>query len=172
MLFRSMLETKKDKSSFSKIADDVFIQKMDREISIFSLLKEDISDIYAMFQPKFCVSTEKLIGGEALARYNSPKFGFIGPFEFIPIAEKYNFIHRIDYKVAKESIAFVKELIEHNTLPEDFRISFNISMKTFKRDDLITIISGLLNHFNVPGKYIEIEKIGRASCRERVSSPV
>ena len=30
-------------------------------------------------------------------------------------------------------------------------------MKTFKRDDLISIISGLLTHFKVPGKNIEIE---------------
>ena len=30
-------------------------------------------------------------------------------------------------------------------------------MKTFKRDDLITVLTGLLNYFKVPGKYIEVE---------------
>lgn len=153
----AMLETKKEKSIFYKIADKKFIEKMDRESSILSLLKEDISGIYPMFQPKYCLKTNKIIGAEALARYNSLELGPIGPFEFIPIAEKYNFIHKVDYKIAKESIVFIKELLDSGVCLNDFKISFNLSMKTFKRDDLITIISGLLSYFKVPGKYIEIE---------------
>lgn len=153
----AMLETKKEKSIFYKIADKKFIEKMDRESSILSLLKEDISGIYPMFQPKYCLKTNKIIGAEALARYNSLELGPIGPFEFIPIAEKYNFIHKVDYKIAKESIVFIKELLDSGVCLNDFKISFNLSMKTFKRDDLITIISGLLSYFKVSGKYIEIE---------------
>lgn len=153
----AMLETKKEKSKFYKIADDKFIEKMDRESSILSLLKEDISGIYPMFQPKYCIKTNKIIGAESLARYNSLELGPIGPFEFIPIAEKYNFIHKVDYKIAKESIVFIKELLENEVSLNNFRISFNISMKTFKRDDLITVLTGLLSYFKVPGKYIEIE---------------
>ena len=153
----AMLETKKDKNKFFKIADKKFIEKMDRETSILFLLKDDISGIYPMFQPKFCLKTKKIIGAEALARYKSIKIGEIGPFEFIPIAEKYSFIHKVDYKIAKESIIFIKTLIDSGTTLDNFRISFNISMKTFKRDDLITVISGLLSYFKVPGKYIEIE---------------
>ena len=153
----AMLETKKDKNKFFKIADKKFIEKMDRETSILFLLKDDISGIYPMFQPKFCLKTKKIIGAEALARYKSIKIGEIGPFEFIPIAEKYSFIHKVDYKIAKESIVFIKTLIDSGTTLDNFRISFNISMKTFKRDDLITVISGLLSYFKVPGKYIEIE---------------
>lgn len=153
----AMLETKKEKSKFFKIADDKFIKKMDRESSLLSLLKEDIKGVYALFQPKYCIKTNKIIGAESLARYSSLELGPIGPFEFIPIAEKYNFIHKVDYKIAKESIVFVKELLESGISLNNFRISFNISMKTFKRNDLITIISGLLSYFKVPGKYIEIE---------------
>ena len=152
-----MLETKKEKSQFYKMADEKFIEKMDRESSILSLLKEDTSGIYPVFQPKYCLKTKKIIGAEALARYNSLKLGSIGPFEFMPIAEKYSFIHKVDYKIAKESVVFVKELLDSGVYLEDFRISFNISMKTFKREDLITVISGLLNYFKVPGKYIEVE---------------
>lgn len=153
----AMLETKKDKNSFFKIADEKFIEKMNREISILFFLKDDIKSIYPVFQPKFCLKTKRIIGAEALARYNSPKFRPILPFEFIPIAEKYNFIHKVDYKIAKESIIFVKELMDNGISLDNFRISFNLSMKTFKRDDLITVISGLLNYYKVPGKYLDIE---------------
>ncbi|MGL5778948.1 EAL domain-containing protein [Cetobacterium sp.] len=153
----AMLETKKEKSKFYKIADEKFIEKMDRESSILSLLKEDISGVYPVFQPKYCIKTNKIIGAEALARYNSLELGPIGPFEFIPIAEKYSFIHKVDYKIAKESIVYVSNLINSGIELDNFRISFNISMKTFKRDDLITIVTGLLSYFKVPGKYIEVE---------------
>lgn len=153
----AMLETKKEKNKFYKIADEKFIEKMDRESSILSLLKEDINGIYPMFQPKYCIKTNRIIGAEALARYSSLELGPIGPFEFIPIAEKYNFIHKVDYKIAKESIVYVRDLINSGIELDNFRISFNISMKTFKRNDLITIISGLLSYFKVPGKYIEVE---------------
>lgn len=153
----AMLETKKEKSSFYKIADEKFIEKMNRESCILSLLKEDISGIYAVLQPKYCIKTNKIIGAESLARYKSLELGSIGPFEFIPIAEKYNFIHKVDYKIARESIIYIRDLINNEVKLDNFRISFNISMKTFKRDDLITVISGLLSYFKVPGKYIEIE---------------
>lgn len=154
----AMIETKKDKNIFFKIADEKFIEKMNKENNILSILKDDISGIFPMFQPKVCVKSGKIIGAESLARYNSLKFGLIPPFEFIPIAEKYNFIHKVDYKIAKDSIALVSELLkQNNTLPKNFRISFNLSMKTFKREDLITIISGLLNHFKVSGEYMEVE---------------
>ncbi|MCQ9626156.1 EAL domain-containing protein [Cetobacterium somerae] len=153
----AMLETKKEKSSFYKIADEKFIEKMNRESCILSLLKEDISGIYAALQPKYCIKTNKIIGAESLARYKSLELGSIGPFEFIPIAEKYNFIHKVDYKIARESIIYIRDLINNEVNLDNFRISFNISMKTFKRDDLITVISSLLSYFKVPGKYIEIE---------------
>ncbi|WP_297431454.1 EAL domain-containing protein [uncultured Cetobacterium sp.] len=153
----AMLETKKEKSSFYKIADEKFIEKMDRESCILSLLKEDISGIYAVLQPKYCIKTNKIIGAESLARYKSLELGSIGPFEFIPIAEKYNFIYKVDYKIARESIIYIRDLINNEVKLDNFRISFNISMKTFKRDDLITVISGLLSYFKVPGKYIEVE---------------
>lgn len=110
-----------------------------------------------MFQPKYCIKTNRIIGAEALARYSSLELGPIGPFEFIPIAEKYNFIHKVDYKIAKESIVFIRDLLENEVSLDNFRISFNISMKTFKRDDLITVLTGLLSYFKVPGKYIEVE---------------
>ncbi|MDX8335914.1 EAL domain-containing protein [Candidatus Cetobacterium colombiensis] len=153
----AMLETKKDKNSFYKIADKDFIEKMDREGAILQLLKEDISGIYPVFQPKYSLEKGSLIGAEALARCDSKEMGTIAPFEFIPIAEKYNFIHKVDYKIAKESIVFVKKLLENKHNLENFKISFNISIKTFKRDDLIDIISGLLKAFDVPGKYFEAE---------------
>ena len=153
----AMLETKKEKNSFYKIADEKFIEKMNRESCILSLLKEDISGIYAALQPKYCIKTNKIIGAESLARYKSLELGSIGPFEFIPIAEKYNFIHKVDYKIARESIIYIRDLINNEVNLDNFRISFNISMKTFKRDDLISVISSLLSHFKVPGKYIEIE---------------
>lgn len=154
----AMLDTKKNKTLSYKIADSDFVERKNREIFILNNLKNSTEDIFSVFQPKICLKSNQMIGMEALARYNSCILGYIGPFEFIPIAENNNFIHKIDYKIAEESIKFMAEFLYNNQNNFDnFKISFNLSVKTFKRKDLIEILSNLLYKYSVSGKYFEIE---------------
>ncbi len=148
----------KDKSGFSyKLADEDFIERKERELKILKLLEGDLNELYAVFQPKFNISTNKIIGGEALIRCKCKFLGDVYPNELIPIAEKFNFIHKIDYKVAEETFKFIKELINTNEIDDNFKISFNLSVKTFSRKDLIATIKELLEKYDVPGKYVEVE---------------
>ncbi|MGL4254650.1 MAG: EAL domain-containing protein [Fusobacteriaceae bacterium] len=150
--------TAKNKKDFRfKLADEKFIAEKEREEQILNVLKESIENIYPVFQPKICLATDKIIGAEALARYSSKTFGIIPPFEFIPIAEKFNFVHKIDYTVAEKSMCFVREELDKENLPEDFRVSFNISVVTFKRDDLISVLKNLLDKYKLSGKHFEVE---------------
>lgn len=146
----AMLDAKKNRIDDYKIADNSFVEKKNREIFILNSLKESTSEIFGVFQPKVSLETGKVIGAEVLARYNSNILGYIGPFEFIPIAENNNFIHKIDFAIAEEAIRFVQEI-------PNFKISFNLSVKTFKRDDLIPILTNLLNKYGISGKDLEIE---------------
>lgn len=153
----AMFEAKKKKGNSFKIADEFFINKKYREEKIMKLLEGDLDEIYPVFQSKMNLSTNLIIGVESLARCNSKALGMIYPTEFIPLAENYNFIHKIDYKIAEESIKLLKTLIESQQIDEDFRLSFNVSVKTFMRRDLVKTIYGLLKKYDVSGNYIEIE---------------
>lgn len=153
----ALFEAKETKGFSYKIADEQFIKNRERVSYVLNLLKGDLKELYPVYQPKFEINNKKIIGGEALARCKSKKIGDIYPNEFIPVAEKFELIHKIDYKIAEETMKFVKTLIETNKVPNDFRISFNISLKTFQRDDLVPTIENLLNKYDISGKYFEIE---------------
>ncbi|WP_047394973.1 EAL domain-containing protein [Cetobacterium sp. ZOR0034] len=153
----AMFDAKNKKDFRYRIADEKFISSKQREESVFNVLKENIDGVFPVFQPKISLKTGEIIGAEALARYNSETLGVIPPFEFIPVAEKFNFVHKIDYAVADKAISFVKSELLKGRLPKDFRMSFNISVVTFKRADLILVLKTLLDKHDISGKYFEVE---------------
>lgn len=153
----AMFDAKKRKGFSFRIADNYFIEKKEKEEKIISLLKGNIEDIYPVFQPKMKVSSEKITGGEVLARCRSIELGDISPAIFIPIAEEHNLIYKIDYKMAEEAIKFVRKWIDNKKIKKGFRISFNLSVKTFGRKDLVEQITNILEKYKVSGEYVEIE---------------
>ena len=153
----AMLEAKKTNGFSYKVADAEFIEVKEKEEKILAILNDSLDEIYPVFQPKIDLNTNIVIGVEALARCQSKEFGIIYPLEFIGIAETYNLVHKIDFKIAEESIKLIKERVYNENLYKDFRVSFNISVNTFKRKDLVETIVYLLTKYNVSGKHIEIE---------------
>ncbi|MEG0816818.1 EAL domain-containing protein, partial [Cetobacterium sp.] len=79
------------------------------------------------------------------------------PGEFIPLAEDIGIIHEIDYKMAEETIKYLKEYLGKNSIKSEFRISFNLSAETFKRNDIVEKIGSYLEKYQVSGKNIEVE---------------
>lgn len=140
-----------------KFADDFFVENINRELKILNLLKSDLSGLYPVFQPKLDLNKNTIIGVEALARFKNKDMGVIYPLEFIKIAEEKDLIHKIDYIIAEESIKILKFWIENRLVKTSFRLSFNISVKTFGRKDFIYMIESLIKKYNVSGNYLEIE---------------
>lgn len=156
--YMAMEEVKKKNNFYYVEATDDLIEKKEREYSIKSLLRnKNLSGLYGVYQPKFNIKNKNIVGAEVLARWKDEKLGFISPGEFIPIAEEINLIHLIDYKIANEGIKFISILKKNNLIDEDFRMSFNLSMKSLERDDVVSVIKALLKENKVSGDYMEIE---------------
>lgn len=156
--YMAMEEVKKKNNFYYVEATDELIEKKEREYSIKSLLRnKNLSGLYGVYQPKFNIKNKNIVGAEVLARWKDEKLGFISPGEFIPIAEEINLIHLIDYKIANEGIKFINILKKNNLIDENFRISFNLSMKSLERDDVVSVIKALLKESKVSGDYMEIE---------------
>lgn len=153
-----MEEAKKENETYYLEATDDLIKRKKRENSIKSLLRGyNLSGLYAVYQPKFDIKTKAIVGGEALARWQTNDLGFLSPFEFIDIAEKINLIHLIDFEIAAQTIKFIKLLKEKNIVDENFKISFNLSMKTLERDDVVDKIKSLLENNSARGEWVEVE---------------
>ncbi|MGL4787269.1 MAG: EAL domain-containing protein, partial [Cetobacterium sp.] len=135
--------------------NDEMIKKIERKNKIKSLIvNKKFEGIYPVFQPKIDLKTNKIIGAETLARWETKELGFISPGEFVPIFEEMGKIHIIDYLMAKETLKFIKV---NNLKFKKIKISFNTSLQTFERKDFILTINNLLEKYNVTGNMIEIE---------------
>lgn len=106
-------------------------------------------------QPKYNPSTNTLNGAEALIRWNSPTEGFIPPGRFIPIIESSGNIKAIDdYMLSHVAALQAKWLAEGKKIVP---VSVNVSRAHFANPYLAEHICKLIDQYNVPHNYIEIE---------------
>lgn len=155
----AMLDTKGKKDEFYKIADKRFIKQRKKEFAIIKMIEGDLKEFFVAFQPEVYAGERKIIGVEALARCYSPLFGEIYPNEFIKIAEKYDKAHKIDYLVIEEICKKLKKVdfLDDADIEDGFRFSFNLSLKTFLRKNLISEIKEILDRYEVDGRHFEVE---------------
>ena len=116
-------------------------------------LEEHQFEMY--LQPKISMLTMKPCGSEALIRWNHPKKGLIPPYKFIPLFERNGFVVEIDKYIWEEACKTVRKWLDEGKEP--LPISVNLSRIHFKYDDLVDVIQGLVQKYNVPQKYFELE---------------
>lgn len=108
-----------------KIKDDhgqhimFFNEEMRAELANQTILENDLKlalerhEFELYYQPKIDLYTQRVVGFEALIRWNHPLAGLLGPAAFIPLAEKVGLIGQITEWVINEScanIAHIKEM--------------------------------------------------------------
>jgi diguanylate cyclase (GGDEF)-like protein/PAS domain S-box-containing protein len=103
------------------------------------------------FQPLINAKTQKLIGFEALIRWNHPERGFVPPNVFIPVAEESGLMAAIGEWVIEESCRAVA------SWPEPITVALNISPKQIVLPNLPNVVSEALARHRVPGNRIELE---------------
>ena len=76
-----------------------------REFALFNklLVGLQMGQFYLLYQPKIELYSSKIVGFEALMRWNEPDLGIINPAEFIPIAEKYKMMNNIGEWLIREA---------------------------------------------------------------------
>ena len=101
---------------------------VEEKVRFQSLLKEAFlkKEFYLNFQPYICPDTERIIGFEALIRWNSPEMGQVSPYKLVTNAEEIGLIIEIGNWVIEEACKFVKKV---NTISgSKIEVSVNISM--------------------------------------------
>ena len=66
-------------------------------------------------------------------------------------------VHIIDYKIAEETLKFIKRIPKKYLDENNFRISFNISLQTFEQENFLKILEDMIKKYEVDTKYIEVE---------------
>ena len=115
----------------------------------------DHNELYLMYQPKFHIPTGKIIGVEALLRWDSHELGSVSPKEFIPIAEESGQIIAIGKWVLHTACVQMKKWQDAGMEPVP--IAVNISAVQFHQEDLVTMILEILHQNKLEAKYLELE---------------
>ncbi|MBT0961244.1 EAL domain-containing protein [Denitromonas iodatirespirans] len=107
------------------------------------------------FQPQFDLAHRRLIGAEALLRWNHPERGMIPPDQFIPIAEETGLIIPLGAWILHESCRIAQGWRDEG-LP-DLCIAVNISALQVRRGQLDSTVVEALGESGLPARLLELE---------------
>lgn len=106
-------------------------------------------------QPKYDLNTRKIIGAEALARWNHPSYGLIPPSVFIPVLEKNGFITKLDQYLWEQLMIYLKEELDRGNHPVP--IGINVTKTDLFALNVPQVLHDLLEKYQVPPTYLVAE---------------
>lgn len=128
------------------------VRKMELEKDLQRAL--DQNQFFIEYQPKWNVKTNRLVGLEALIRWQHPRLGLVSPGEFIPIAEETGLIIPMTRWTLEEACRRCKAWQAVGiTQP----VSVNLSVRLFQTDLLTELISGTLEKTQLDPQFLELE---------------
>lgn len=107
------------------------------------------------YQPQFNILTDKLIGMEALVRWNHPQHGILAPDYFLPLAKESGLMLAIDLWVMKTSMRQTQQW--RSEYLKTGSLSLNLSVKHLMEKDFIAQLKELLVQYAYDVKHIQME---------------
>jgi diguanylate cyclase (GGDEF)-like protein/PAS domain S-box-containing protein len=116
-------------------------------------LKEDQFVVH--YQPQFTTKDKKIVGMEALVRWNHPTLGLIPPGKFIPIAEENGLIIDIDNLVMRKAMTQFRKWYNMNLNPGI--LSLNLAMKQLEKENYLPELITTMSELSFISKWLELE---------------
>ncbi|MGZ8164654.1 MAG: EAL domain-containing protein [Methylobacter sp.] len=107
------------------------------------------------YQPQISMNTGRMVGIEALVRWQHPEQGIISPVDFISLAEQLSLIVELGNWVLKTVCEQISRWHEEG-LPF-IQVAVNISPYHFRDTTLLVTVQDLLIKNGIPGQYLELE---------------
>ncbi len=128
-----------------------------RRLSLANDLRHMIDDhhLELLYQPQMTVDDERLVGVEALLRWNHPSNGLISPDEFIPVAERTGLIRPLGAWVLNRAMAQYRHWRDHGF--DCGRMAVNLSVFNLQDPSLIAQLESLLEKWLMPPGLLELE---------------
>ncbi len=112
-------------------------------------------EIFLHYQPQVEIDSGRMIGVEALVRWQNPELGLVPPVRFIPLAEDTGFIHQLGKWVLYESC---RQMIRWQQaglyVP---KIAVNLSVKQFERGSIVGMVAEILRETGLEPHRLQLE---------------
>ena len=116
-------------------------------------LKKD--EFVFFLQPRYELNTRKVIGAEALVRWNHPTLGVISPAVFIPVLESNGYITKLDQYIWEKVCRLIRHWVNEGVKP--LPISVNVTKTDILAMDVAEFFTDMLRKYRIPPKYLEID---------------
>ncbi len=152
----AMHQAKKEGDNSCVVFADSMIAGNKRRLDVASQLSYALSadEFYILYQPKVDKDI-RVVGFEALIRWQSSKLGFVSPAEFIPVAERSGKIRQITQWVVERVFRDLPQIIR--LCGQDICVSLNLSTHDLKSNKLLEQITSLYQQYNIRPQNIEFE---------------
>ncbi|HEX2060364.1 MAG TPA: EAL domain-containing protein, partial [Thermoanaerobaculia bacterium] len=115
----------------------------------------DRGEFAVHYQPMVEIATGRVVGAEALLRWNTSDLGSVPPEEFIPIAEETQLIVPLGAWVLRTACAQMKAW--HDAGHAWLRIAVNLSPRQFQDRDLVATVERVLAETGFPAPFLDLE---------------
>ena len=113
------------------------------------------NELRLYYQPVFELASGRLVGSEALVRWQHPEWGLVSPGDFIPLAESTGMIVDIGEWVLEEATRQQCLWLKRGLSPG--KMAVNVSFRQIARGDLAELITRLLSGSGIPPECLELE---------------
>ncbi|GAB1232134.1 hypothetical protein UT4_06000 [Ferrigenium sp. UT4] len=115
----------------------------------------DQQQLMLYYQPKVACADNRVVGMEALLRWEHPEFGFISPAVFIPVAEQSGLIAEIGDWVLRQTVLQLRiwQSQGYCIVP----VAVNLSAVQFRQSDLVERIQKIVHDGGIDNRYLELE---------------
>jgi len=120
------------------------------------------------YQPQQSLASGKVVGVEALLRWQHPELGQVSPAEFIPVAETSGLIQSIGEWVLRTAVLQAKQWLDQG-LPAA-AMSVNLSAVQFRHPDLPELVAQILAEVQLPPHHLVLELTESAALHDPLAA--
>lgn len=155
----AMYQAKSEGPGNWTIFDPSMHERVKERVEIEYALRQAITqrELYLVYQPIVELQTGRIVGAEALSRWNHPVRGEVSPAVFIPVAEAAGLIGRFGRWVIDESMRQLAEWRRRGVVRDDFWLSVNVSPQQLRDSTLPAVLKEAMLRHGVPAHAVVLE---------------
>ena len=152
-MYKAKDEGRNNYQFYNETMTKLAFERVIMEVSLREALIKEEFVVY--YQPQVDATIDKVIGMEALVRWNHPTMGLVSPAKFIPLAESTGIIVGIDRYVMKTAMNQLALWYKEGKNPGV--LSMNLCAKQLHQEDFIDILHSLMQESGCRAEWLELE---------------